>query len=237
MRLLPLLLVASAAGCVAAPDIPPEVRKQTQRVKAGGESFPVDFYFQGGDQPRPLAVVVHGFLGSKDRMAHWGVMLARRGFHVAVPTDPTRANDRRNTAAIVGLVRDGRAGGWPVAVRCDGRVALVGFSRGGYETLLAASELGEAVDAWIGLDPVDRNDKGMAAARKIRAPGLALLADPAPLNANGNARRMLADYAGPVDVERVRGAGHLDAESPGRNGAFAVFSRRVSDFLDRVLPR
>jgi len=229
-----LCLALLLSGCVSMPELPPEIRRETHRVQAGGESIPVDFYFRPGAKPKPLAVVVHGFLANKDRMAHWGVVLAREGFLVAVPTNPTYANDGRNTAVIVGLIKQGCAGHWPIRAKTNGRVALVGFSRGGFETMLAAAELGDLADAWVGLDPVDRNGEGRAAASKVRAPGLALLADPAPLNANGNARGMLSAYGGGLEVVRVRGAGHLDAESPRRSGKFAEFERRVVDFLRRV---
>jgi pimeloyl-ACP methyl ester carboxylesterase len=167
-------------------------------------------------------------------MAHWGVLLAREGFIVAVPTNPTYANDDRNTAAVVGLVKMGRAGRWPIDAKTDSRVALVGFSRGGFETILAAAELGGDVEAWVGLDPVDRNGQGRAAAAKVRAPGLALLAEPAPLNALGNARGMLSVYAGRLEVVRVPQAGHLDAESPRPNRKFGEFRRPVLEFLRRV---
>ena len=235
MRRRASLFALLLSGCVSSPEIPPEVRKETHRVEAGGESITVDFYFRPGSKPRPLTVVVHGFLANKDRMAHWGVLLAREGFIVALPTNPTFANDERNTEAIVGLVKLGRAGRWPVGAETDGRVALVGFSRGGFETILAAAELGEVVGAWVGLDPVDRDGRGRLAAPKVRAPGLALLADPAPLNANGNARGMLSAYGGELQVVRLRDTGHLDAESPRGNGKFAEFERRMLAFLRRVL--
>jgi dienelactone hydrolase len=222
------------SGCVTAPEIPPEIRKETHRVDLGSENVAFDFYFRPAKTPRPLAVVVHGFLANKDRMAHWGVLLAREGFIVAVPTNPTYANDDRNAAAIVDLVKMGRAGRWPIIAKTDSRVALVGFSRGGLETMLAAAALGDAVTAWVGLDPVDRNGQGRAAAAKVRVPGLALLAEPAPLNANGNARGMLSAYGGELEVVRVPRAGHLDAESPRRGGKFAEFEERVVDFLRRV---
>ena len=236
MKRWPLCLALLAAGCVAAPEIPTDIRKETHRVGAGGEAFHADFYFQRSDQPRPLAVVVHGFLATKERMAHWGVTLSREGFIVAVLTNPTRANDNRNTAAIVGLVQAGRAGQWPVAAKTDGRVVLVGFSRGGYETLLAAADLGDAIDAWVGLDPVDRDGKGKTAAAKVRVPGLALLADPAPLNAIGNARGMLPHYTGPLEVVRLPDTGHLDAESPQRKEKFTLFEGRVLRFLRNTIP-
>jgi dienelactone hydrolase len=182
-------------------------------------------------------VAVHGFLANKERMAHWGLTLAREGFIVAVPTNPTRANDNRNTAAIVGLVQAGRAGQWPVAAKTDGRVVLVGFSRGGFEALLAAAELDDAIDAWVGLDPVDRDGRGKKAAEKVRVPGLALLADPAPLNANGNAHGMLAPYEGRLEVVRFPDTGHLDAESPQRKEKFVLFEERVLGFLRKTVPR
>lgn len=228
------LCVLLLAGCVSTPEIPPEVRRETHRVEAGGESVAVDFYFRPGSRPRPLAIVVHGFLANEDRMAHWGVLLAREGFIVAVPNNPTYANDDRNTAAIVALVQGGRAGRWPISAVPDGRAVLVGFSRGGFETILAAAELGDRIDAWIGLDPVDRNAKGEAAVTKVRVPGLALLADPQPLNANGNARAMLDTYAGPLEVVAIPGAGHLDAESPRRGGKFAEFENAALGFLRQV---
>ena len=226
-----LIVVLLAAGCVSKPDLPPDIRKETHRVDVRGENVAVDFYYRPDGVTRPLAVVVHGFMANKQRMAHWGVILAREGFVVAVPTNPTYANDDRNAAAIVALVEGGRAGQWPVSARTDGRAVLVGFSRGGLETILAASALGDRVDAWIGLDPVDLNGKGKAAAARVRVPGLALLADPQPLNANGNARSMLDAYAGPLEVVAVPNSSHLDGESPRRNGKFSEFERPVIRFL------
>lgn len=237
MKHLLLAVALCASGCVSKPDLPADIRKETRRVQIGRENVSVDFYHHVDSKSRPMAVIVHGFLANKERMAHWGVILAREGFLAAVPTNPTRANDNRNTAAIVGLVQAGRAGQWPVAARTDGRVVLVGFSRGGFETILAAAELGDAIDAWVGLDPVDRNGKGKSAAAKVRVPGLALLADPAPLNANGNARGMLSRYAGLLEVVRVPDTGHLDAESPQRKEKFGPFEERVLGFLRRTVPR
>lgn len=226
-----LIVVLLAAGCVSKPDLPPDIRKETRRVDVRGENVAVDFYYRPDGVTRPLAVVVHGFLANKQRMAHWGVILAREGFVVAVPTNPTYANNDRNAAAIVALVEGGRAGQWPISARTDGRAVLVGFSRGGLETILAASALGDRVDAWIGLDPVDLNGKGKAAAARVRVPGLVLLADPQPLNANGNARSMLDAYAGPLEVVAVPNSSHLDGESPRRNGKFSEFERPVIRFL------
>lgn len=229
-----LIFALLFTGCVSTPEIPPDIRKETHRVAVGEESLAVDLYFRPGQTPRPLAVVVHGFLANKDRMAHWGVVLAREGFIAAVPTNPSLANDERNKKSIVGLVQSGKAGRWPVSSKTDGRVALVGFSRGGFETMLAAADLGEAIGAWVGLDPVDRQNKGDKAASEVHVPGLALLADPEALNANRNAAAMLSAYAGPLHVVEVPGAGHLDAESPRGNGKFSEFERQAVEFLRDV---
>jgi pimeloyl-ACP methyl ester carboxylesterase len=233
MKRLLLLLSLVLAGCVTAPRLPDGLVRETHRVEVGGERMSVDFYFRPGQTPRPLAVVAHGFLADKQRMAHWGVMLAHTGFIAAVPTHPTLAHDARNTAALAGLVRAGRAGRWPVAAQTDGRVALVGFSRGGFETLLVAADLGEEIEAWVGLDPVDHRRRGQAVAPQVRVPGLALLAEPSALNARGNAQAMLAEYGGPLRVVSVPGSGHLDVESPRRPG-FAVFENETRAFLWRV---
>ena len=100
--------------------------------------------------------------------------------------------------------------------------------------MLAAAELGDAVDAWIGLDPVDRNGKARVAAAKVLVPGLALLADPEPLNAHRNAIGMLAAYAGPLRVVEFSGAAHLDAESPRRGAEFAEFEDAAVRFVRRI---
>jgi pimeloyl-ACP methyl ester carboxylesterase len=229
-----LLLALVLAGCATRPAIPEGIVKETHQVGIGRERLAVDFYYRPGRGPRPLAVAVHGFLANRGRMGNWGVMLAEAGFVAAVPSQPTPANDKRNIAAVVGLVEAGRAGHWPVPVRSDGRIVLVGFSRGGFETLSAAAGLGDGVRAWIGLDPVDRDGRGAAIASQVNIPGLALLAEPSALNARGNAWSMLADYAGPLRLKTIAGSGHLDAESP-RNEIFEKFRREVRQFLLEVV--
>ncbi len=234
MRWPSALLALLVAGCVTPPEIPPDIRKDTAVLAAGRDRVSVDFYRGSGRGARPLAVVSHGFLADKERMAHWGLVLARAGFLVAVPTHPALVDPRRNAQAHAAVVRAGRAGRWPVGAPTDGRVLLVGFSKGGLETILAAAELGDSIDAWVGLDPVDRYRQGRAEAGRVRVPGLALLARPAALNNQGNARDMLSTYAGPLRLIAVEGAGHLDAESPRGRGEFANFRREVLDFVHSV---
>ena len=181
---------------------------------------------------------MHGFLGRKESMSHWGVALASKGMIVAVPTGPAIVDPERNAQAVADLARWGRGGQWPVPVEPNGRIALVGFSKGGLETIMAASRLKPSAHAWVGLDPVDRWQQGEYAARAIRSPGLALLADASALNDNGNARKMLSKYGGTLRLITVIGSNHLDAESPRggpANEKFAVFQRETVCFLQSAL--
>jgi carboxymethylenebutenolidase len=109
-------------------------------------------YGQAGE---PLVIVVHDWYGRLPWLEDYGRMLARQGFHVLVPdlyggwatTDDDEAEGLLQkldlTAAVnaVGaLARNGRAAG---AVR----VGLVGFSMGGWLTLVQAKA--GAVDAAV----------------------------------------------------------------------------------------
>jgi pimeloyl-ACP methyl ester carboxylesterase len=190
--------------------------------------------------------VAHGFTRSKRYMAGWGADLAARGMVVAVLTQPYLAKHQRNAQAIADLADLGRAGEWPVAARGNGKVALVGYSMGGLTTLLAASKIARPIDAWVGLDPVDFEGRGAVAAARLRAPGLALIAEPAPFNRDGNAQPMLKRYGGELQVLKVVGASHMDAEYPvDWLGQFACgwvkperqahFRRLTLDFLSAVL--
>jgi len=221
-RLLRLLISVCAitvvlligTTCTTIPELPAGVVKQSSQVECGKDSVAVDFYFQKRVAPQPLVVVVHGFSRSKRYMAGWGADLASHGMIVAVMTQPYWAEHSRNAEAIARLVELGRAGKWPISARGNGKGGLVGFSMGGLTTLLAAASLSPPVDAWVGLDPVDHAGSGAAKAALVKAPGLALLAEPSPFNAQGNVRTMLHDYGGPLQVIKVTGATHCDAESP-----------------------
>lgn len=168
--------------CTTIPDLPAGVVKQSSQVECGKDRVAVDFYFQKQTAPQPMVVVVHGFSRSRRHMAGWGADLAEHGMIAAVMTQPYWAGHSRNGEAIARLVELGRAGKWPIAARGNGKVGLVGFSMGGLTTLLAAASLSPPVDAWVGLDPVDHAGHGAAKAALVKAPGLALLAEPSPFN-------------------------------------------------------
>ena len=219
LRILIILCAITAVlligtTCTTVPELPAGVVKQSSQVECGKDSVAVDFYFQKQAALQPLVVVVHGFSRSKRYMAGWGADLAGHGMIAAVMTQPYWAKHSLNGQAIARLVELGRAGKWPVDARSNGKVGLVGFSMGGLTTLLAAASLSPPVDAWVGLDPVDHAGRGAAKAALVKVPGLALLAEPSAFNGQGNALAMLHDYGGPLQVIKVTGTTHCDAESP-----------------------
>ncbi|BCS32155.1 hypothetical protein TBR22_A13650 [Luteitalea sp. TBR-22] len=163
--------------------------------------------------PRPLVVVAHGFWRSRAQMAGWGRHLATQGYVVAVPDLPAWSDHARNGRALQALVASLLA--WPPdAVPMDrARVALVGFSAGGLAALLAAAD-DPSVLVWVGLDPVDRDGLGVRAAARLRARAVVLQAEPSACNGRGNARSLVAALGDRVEVIRIPGATHVDAEWP-----------------------
>jgi dienelactone hydrolase len=165
------------------------------------------------DGPRPLVVVAHGFWRSRRQMEGWGAHLASEGYVVAVPDLPGWVNHPRNARAINHLL-DSLLAQPPEGLAFDRRrLAFVGFSSGGLATLLAAADK-PRVAVWIGLDPVDRSERGVAAARQVKTHAVILQADPSPCNARGNAQAIIDAFGSRVQVYRIAGASHVDAEWP-----------------------
>lgn len=201
-----------AVTCTTPPKLPAGVVKQTRTMDCAGTPVVVDFYFRDDGTARPGVVVAHGFSRSRRYMAGWGVILAERGLTAAVLTQPNWARHSRNAEAIARLAEAGQRGEWPVPL--NGKIGLIGFSMGGQTTLTAAARMKGPVDAWVGLDPVDFEGRGAALAGRVKAPGLVLLAEPAPFNRHGNGVAMVKSYAGPLKILKVTGATHCDPESP-----------------------
>ncbi|MCB1225547.1 MAG: hypothetical protein KDK99_07035 [Verrucomicrobiales bacterium] len=239
---LGLALVFGLITCTTPLPTPKGVTVATRRVAVGEDSIAVDFYLPEKPPPggAPLVVVAHGFSRDKRHMQDWGNALAQRGMMAAVLTQPKYLGHRRNSRAIAALA-ELRPPALPAAT--NGQIAYIGYSMGGLTTLLAATAVPPA--AWVGLDPVEFGTRGEEAARQISAPGLALLAEKAPFNRYANGLPMLAAYAGPMQVRRVRGAQHLDPEKPvdllgqiacGRwnDARHGVFVRQGVGFLEAV---
>ena len=208
------VLLIVAITWTFAPELPPGVVKKTASVVCGNDKIDVEFYYKKQTVPQPMVVVAHGFSRSKRYMAGLGSDLASDGMIAAVLTQPSWFNHSRNAAAIVELARIGREGRCPIDAKGNGKLGLVGFSMGGLTSLLAAASLSPALDAWVGLDPVDFGGLGAAKAARVTAPGLVLLAATPPFNFHGSARRLVRDYAGPLQIMTIKDSTHCDMESP-----------------------
>lgn len=233
-------------GCRSPNPMKPEgVLKSERRMRLTGKEVAVDFYLPQGLKKAPVVVVAHGFSRSRRNMAGWGSLLASNGFIVAIPDLPAWADHPRNGQAIRELFDAINSKAVVTDPEPTGTGALMGYSMGGLCTLLASRNNAQ-VRCWVGLDPVDAGRKGAEAAKEIRIPGVALLAEPSRCNANGNATGMLAGFSGPLLVLRVRDAAHTDPEQPtdwlaelvcGKSDAarHSVFERYVIAALRAVL--
>ena len=146
-------------------------------------------------------------------MAGWGGLLASNGFIVAIPDLPAFVRREKNGLAISELLDVINKGQVALEPKPVGGAALVGFSMGGFSTLLAAS-CNRNVRCWIGLDPVNAGSKGTKAAARLSIPCAVLRAEPAPWNLRGNARQITRSLSGPFVTLRIRHATHCDAEDP-----------------------
>lgn len=111
-------------------------------VSIRSPGIPLEF----GERGDPLVILVHDWYGRLPGLEAYGMSLARQGFHVLVPdlydgwaaTDDLEAEEllrkldlTASVNAIGTLARGGRAAG-------SSRVGLVGFSMGGWLTLIQA---------------------------------------------------------------------------------------------------
>lgn len=192
--------------------MPDNVQVRTVRVELVSGRTDVDLYCPTTAQPLPLIIVAHGFSRSKANMAGWGRVLAEAGFLAAVPDLPAWADHTCNGKFINELVKHLPASP-PEGLKVDReRVGLVGFSAGGLATLLAAAD--PTVRVWVGLDPVDKNGQGAAAAPRLRCRVAILRAEPSSCNANGNAAGIERALKMPCLSVMVPQATHAELEWP-----------------------
>ncbi len=187
--------------------------KSERTIRLTGKEVAVDFYLPQGLKKAPVVVVAHGFSRSRRNMAGWGTLLASNGFIAAIPDLPAWADHDQNSQAIRELFNSINSKAVVTEPGPTGTGALMGYSMGGLCTLLAATN-NPPVRCWVGLDPVDAGSKGTVAAKELRIPCVAILAEPGRCNANGNATAMLAGLSGPMLALRVRDAAHTDPEQP-----------------------
>ena len=154
---------------------------------------------QGVTNP-PLVILSHGFARDRKNMVELGEHLASWGFDVAVPTlctlGLTNTNHPQNGEDLVTLSQ--ALGGSPI---------YVGYSAGGLASVLAASQDSSA-RGWLGLDPVDSEDLGLAVAGAI--PQCGLFSEPSSCNASSNGTAWFQSG----ESLRITDANHCDLEGP-----------------------
>jgi dienelactone hydrolase len=215
---LALVAVVAAGGLyrflrIPKMPLPAGVTKRTEQIALTGQSVAVDFYLPPAPGPAPVVVIAHGFTRNRKTMAGWGDMLAREGFVAVVPDLPSLADHARNGRALAELLAEVQAGQLIPPPKPSGHAAMVGFSAGGFWTLLAAAG-NTNVSCWVGLDPVAMGPSATRAAESLAIPCFVLRAKPAPWNANGCARQTFATLPGPAFSLAVKNATHVDAENP-----------------------
>jgi dienelactone hydrolase len=194
------------------------VTERTEKLTLTGKSVAVDFYLPSSPGPVLVVIIAHGFSRNRTTMAGWGNMLAGQGFFVAVPDLPAWADHNRNGRALAELLAQVQTGQLIAQPKLSGHAALVGFSAGGFATLLAAAG-NTNVSCWVGLDPVAMGESATRAAESLAIPCFVLRAEPAPWNADGCARRTFAALPGPAFSLAVKNATHVDAENPTSHAA------------------
>jgi dienelactone hydrolase len=212
-RLL-LLLFLVLSGCHASRSEDPEhFTSQTHRLTLADKDVAVDFYIPAHAKQAPVVIMAHGFTGSRENMAGWGEHLAASGFLVIIPDMPYFSDHAKNADAmfeLTAMVHDQKI---PKLTADPDRIALVGFSAGGVETLLAAIR-SKSVTCWVGLDPVDYDNMGQKAAPNRAFPALMLRAEPSKCNQHGNARDWPKYLKGPAKVIQIPNSTHCDIEDP-----------------------
>lgn len=193
--------------------LPAGVNFRTEKLVLTGKTVTVDLYLPPGSSPAPVVVVAHGFSRNRRTMAGWGGLLAKEGFITVVPDLPAWADHARNGRALVELLGEVQTGQRIQPAKPSGRTALVGFSAGGFSTLLAAAG-NTNVSCWVGLDPVGLGRSATRAAQSLTIPSYVLRAEPTPWNAHGNARGLFAALPGPAFSLVVNHATHVDGENP-----------------------
>ena len=137
-------------------------------------------YTPAGVDGGPLAVVAHGFTQSKGNMAQIAARIASHGVRT-VAVDLCHASiidtDHPQNGVDLTLLAKALAPG--------GDVIYVGYSAGGLATFLAAAS-DDDTRALLGLDPVDADGLGAAAAPGVDAPTLALHGEAGSCNNNGD---------------------------------------------------
>jgi pimeloyl-ACP methyl ester carboxylesterase len=220
---LAFLVCTTAAVADTAPSAEPGVPEsaetaarytlRTESIELTGQEQNVDVYRPAAAMPDSVAIVAHGFGRSRIRHRDLGRALATAGIAAVIPDLPNFLNLWGNGDAIVELALKLEAGALGLPPFERSRLVLIGTSAGGLASLLAAAEL-PGLAGWIGLDPVDRTDTGIAAAAKLTAPAVVLLAASGGCNLFGSGRSIARAVPGLRRAPAFDSASHCDFEDP-----------------------
>ena len=209
-----LLLLASALPLAGgARDTLPGVVERRVSLTLDASPEAVDLYRPSTGTPRAVVILAHGFTRSRANLAELGRDLAASGFAAVVPNLPYLVDHTGNGRVLARLAERIESGAEPDLDLGSRRIILAGFSAGGLAALLAAASRPEAL-GWIGLDPVDRADRGVAAAPRVAVPAYVLRAPPAACNAYANSLAVIERLPVVAEDRVVPQASHCDFESP-----------------------
>ena len=174
---------------------------------------------------RHRMILAHGFLRDATTMEHLAKALARHGVETLCPNlRRSRPWDGKADDNARDLIALRKSLGWD-------RVIYAGYSAGGLSALLAAAHDPSACEGLLLFDPVDRASAGLRVANQIHAPVVALLAEPGPGNARGNAGPVLAALAHCQRV-LIPGASHCDFEANPAAACYLMTGDKINP--DRV---
>ena len=214
---LVFLFCAGTAVAQSAPpagtDAPEPFTVRTETIELAGQDQRVDIYLPAALPADGAAIVAHGWNRSRIRHRDLGRALAAAGVAAIIPDLPNFLNLWGNGDSIVELAHKLEAGALGLPPIERGRMVLIGTSAGGLATVLAAADL-PGLAGWIGLDPVDRTDTGIAAAGRLTAPAVVFLAPSGPCNLFASGRSIARAVPGLQRMQVFDGASHCDFEDP-----------------------
>lgn len=175
---------------------------------AAGDGCTLEYtrYRPNGERGEVLVLLVHGFARSQAQMAGWAAHWSSWGAEVVTPQmcrlgfgNTDHPANGRHLAALANQLADGRP------------VILAGYSAGGLAAVLGASTAQPV--AVLGLDPVDADGLGAAAAPSLGVPVAGLFGEPSRCNAENNGVAMMKAAPGAKAIG-VTAADHCSFESP-----------------------
>jgi acetyl esterase/lipase len=217
LRMVFVLLIATLlVGCACERPIEPPlpgVFAQTIEIELGGDATKADVYRPEAAPVQGVVLLAHGFGRDRATLAALALDLARAGFAVVVPDLPYLADHSANGRFLSALASAIARPTQPELELGAGRIMFAGFSAGGLASLVAAASRGDTA-AWIGLDPVDRDGVGTAAAEHMMATAFVIRAAPSACNAESNFAPALSRLPR-LALDRIEpGASHCDFEAP-----------------------